>query len=90
MAIFQPPPTYALPILVDEKTKVATFNPIWLRWFLDLEQWLDDAGGPSFEPSVTIVANQVFGEKGQMAQPQVKRLRNDAQMILAGQVFGEG
>ena len=45
MADFQPPPTYALPILVDEKTGKAQFNPIWLKWFVDLAQVLNDAGG---------------------------------------------
>lgn len=34
------PPTYADPVLVDEKSKRAIFNPIWLRWFLDLSQLL--------------------------------------------------
>ena len=33
---FQPPPTWALPILVDEKTQRAIFNPVWLKWFVDL------------------------------------------------------
>jgi len=32
----QPPPTWALPILIDEKTNKATFHPVWLKWFLDL------------------------------------------------------
>jgi hypothetical protein len=33
---FQPPPTYAEPILVDEATGKARFNPLWLKWFLDV------------------------------------------------------
>ena len=33
---FQPPPTWALPILVDEKTQKAIFNPVWLKWFVDI------------------------------------------------------
>lgn len=41
----QPPPTYALPILVDERSGMATFNPIWLKWFLDLSRTLNNAGG---------------------------------------------
>lgn len=45
--VFQPPPTWALPILVDEKTGKAIFNPIWLRWFLDLSKNLDSAGSPT-------------------------------------------
>jgi hypothetical protein len=31
----EPPPTWALPIIVDETTQRAIFSPIWLRWFLD-------------------------------------------------------
>lgn len=52
MADFQPPPTYALPILVDENTGKAIFNPIWLNWFLQLSQHL----GPSGAGSVSSVA----------------------------------
>lgn len=44
MSSFQPPPTYALPILVDEKTGKATFNPIWLKWFVDLSANLGSGG----------------------------------------------
>ena len=29
-----PPPTYADIVIVDQKTKKAVFNPIWLSWFL--------------------------------------------------------
>jgi hypothetical protein len=45
MSDIQPPPTYALPILVDEKTGKASFSPIWLNWFLELAQLLNTAGG---------------------------------------------
>lgn len=44
---FQPPPTYASPILVDERTKTAQFNPIWLKWFLDLVGVINNTGGGS-------------------------------------------
>lgn len=47
MPVFEPPPTYANPVLIDEKTKTATFNPIWLKWFLDLTQALNSGGGTS-------------------------------------------
>lgn len=39
---FEPPPTYADPVLVDEKTKRGQFNPIWLKWFVDLTQVLSN------------------------------------------------
>lgn len=37
-SVFQPPPTYALPVVVDEITGKSIFNPIWLRWFIDLSK----------------------------------------------------
>lgn len=42
---FQPPPTYADPVLVDEKSGKAGFNPLWLSWFIELAQVLSTAGG---------------------------------------------
>lgn len=47
MAEFQPPPTYTLPIVVDERTGKAQFSPIWLKWFLDLAALLNNLGGTS-------------------------------------------
>jgi len=44
---FQPPPTYALPVIVDEASGKAVFNPIWLRWFIDLSRGLTAAGAGS-------------------------------------------
>jgi hypothetical protein len=44
-SVFQPPPTWALPILVDEATQKAIFNPIWLKWFVDLTSSLTGTGG---------------------------------------------
>ena len=40
MATFEPPPTYADPVEVDNKLKpgqpgYSKFSPIWLKWFLD-------------------------------------------------------
>jgi len=45
MADLQPPPTWALPIDVDEATGKAQFSPVWLKWFIDLAETLNDAGG---------------------------------------------
>jgi len=52
---FQPPPTYALPVVEDSRTGKLIFNPIWLKWFLDLSQNLGvtGAGGGSVQ---TIIA----------------------------------
>lgn len=45
MSTFQPPPTWALPIVVDKTTKEAYFSPIWLKWFVDLTKALGAGGG---------------------------------------------
>ncbi len=45
MADFQPPPTWASPVLVDQTTKVAQFNPVWLKWFVDLTALINASGG---------------------------------------------
>ena len=47
MSSFQPPPTYAMPVLVNKDTKESEFNPIWLKWFLDLIENLSAAGAGS-------------------------------------------
>lgn len=46
---FQPPPTWANPILeaTDPATgeRKITFNPVWLKWFVDLTSVLTNSGG---------------------------------------------
>lgn len=42
---FTPPPTYADPVIVDEATNKARFNPIWLKWFVDMAAVISAAGG---------------------------------------------
>jgi hypothetical protein len=44
---FEPPPTYAEVILVDDVSKKSVFNPIWLKWFIDLAGILSASGGGS-------------------------------------------
>lgn len=47
-ALFQPPPTYAEVVLVDpEGKRPPRFNPIWLKWFLDVAAVLSASGGAS-------------------------------------------
>jgi len=60
MSTFQPPPTWALPVLVNEQTKIAQFNPIWLKWFVDLAQVLTSIGGSSG----TVDHNTTVGKQG--------------------------
>lgn len=45
MADFEPPPTYAEVVITDEKTGKERFNPIWLKWFVDIAALLTSAGG---------------------------------------------
>lgn len=45
MATFQAPPTYADVVLVDEVTQRPAFNPIWLKWFLDVADFISASGG---------------------------------------------
>ena len=70
MANFQPPPTYAMPILVEETTdakgekhSTAKFAPVWLKWFLDLGQILSASGGTTG----TIVHNDTSSKQGGQA-----------------------
>lgn len=44
---FTPPPTYADPVAVNEVTGKSQFNPIWLRWFLDIAQYISNNSGGS-------------------------------------------
>ena len=47
MSTFQPPPTWANPVLVDETTGKGSFNPVWLKWFIELSAGLDATGAGS-------------------------------------------
>lgn len=45
--VFQPPPTWALPVIVEETTGKAIFNPVWLRWFVDFSANVGTGGAGS-------------------------------------------
>ena len=47
MSTFQPPPTWANPVVVDEATGKSIFNPVWLKWFIDLSAGLESTGSGS-------------------------------------------
>ena len=53
MANVTPPPTYAEVVLYDEQGKKPKFNPIWLKWFLDIAATLTAAGGGGIEHNLT-------------------------------------
>lgn len=44
MSDFQTPPTFANPIVIDAAGN-PQFNPIWLRWFLDIAAFISSSGG---------------------------------------------
>lgn len=60
MSNFSPPPTYAEVTLIDEKTQKGKFNPIWLKWFVDLAQFLSNSGAVSG----TVSHNNTSGLQG--------------------------
>ena len=52
MSTFTPPPTYASVVLYDENAADAKallrsvrFNPIWLKWFVDVAEFITASGG---------------------------------------------
>lgn len=42
---FPPPPTFADVVEVDRVTGKPRFNPVWLRWFLEVAGFVSDSGG---------------------------------------------
>lgn len=65
MAVFEPAPTYADPVIVNEKLKpgqpgYSRFNPIWLKWFLDIVAIINASGGGGG----TIQHNMLAGLQG--------------------------
>lgn len=58
-ASFEPPPTYAEVVLADERTGKSRFNPIWLKWFIDLAGFVSQSGGPA-----GVVHNDTGGLQG--------------------------
>lgn len=91
MADFPPPPTYAEVILVDERSKKGTFNPIWLNWFLTLAAALDGAGGTILQHNdLSGLQGGTTNEFFHLTSAEYAALgvptQND---ILQGRVFGE-
>lgn len=77
---FQPPPTYADPVIYDDKTRRQQFNPIWLKWFLDVAQYISVNGGGG-----AIKHNSLGGLQGGDAPgSEYYHLTNNAYKILGG------
>ena len=91
MSQFQPPPTWALPILVEEQTQRAIFNPVWLKWFIDLTKELSAAGAGSVTsvaltvPAEFTVTGSPVTSSGTLAVTKATELANT---IWSGPVTG--
>lgn len=60
MAAFTPPPTYADPVVTDQVSRRSQFNPIWLKWFLDIAQYISENSGGT----TTVQHNSTLGLQG--------------------------
>lgn len=76
---FEPPPTYAEVILIDEVSRKPVFNPIWLKWFIDLAGILSISGGGGG----TIQHNSLGGLQGGTAN-EYYHLTSSQQSGLTG------
>ena len=86
MSQFQPPPTWALPIVVEERTGKAQFNPIWLKWFLDLSGVLGTLGAGSG----TAAHNQLGGLQGGSSNEYYHLTASDFAILTSYRAFPVG
>ena len=65
---FQPPPTWANPMLeaTDPATgaKTSSFNPVWLKWFVDLTAVISGGGGGNATTGIGQIGTTVGGTTG--------------------------
>ena len=80
---FEPPPTYAEPVIVDPVSGKAMFNPLWLKWFLDLAGILSVTGGGSGG----IIHNNLTGLQGGVAN-EYYHLSSAQQGVAAATLSG--
>ena len=80
MSTFQPPPTYALPVIQDETTGKSTFNPIWLNWFLQVAQYISNNGGGTS----TVAHNSLSGLQGGAASERYHLTLAQESALTAG------
>ena len=89
MATIQPPPTYAELVVIDEVSGRARFNPIWLKWFIDLAQFVNASGGVTGAAHNSLAGLQggTVGGGGQfyhLTQSQHSRATTAAQANFGG------
>jgi hypothetical protein len=93
MADFEPAPTYADPVVVDEITGKSRFNPLWLRWFLKVASFISASGagggGASDHNSLTGLQGGTPGEYYHLNATQYARTISPWPMVLNSVPFGE-
>lgn len=77
--VFQPPPTYTEVVVYEKNSKdpeeflrSARFNPIWLKWFLDLVKGIGSGGsgsGTVVSVSISTANNQGTTLSGSITNP---------------------
>jgi hypothetical protein len=92
MAQFEPPPTYSDVIIQDEKTGKGVFNPLWLRWFLDLASFVKapSGGGTAvslLDDSTSILSNRAFSEYPRTAFPPAPDAANELAAVIVNRSF---
>lgn len=65
MPKFTPPPTHSDPVVVDPLTGKSSFNPLWLKWFLDVSAIFSAVGATSEGISHEVLADLLGGAAGQ-------------------------
>lgn len=59
-ATFQPPPTFADPVIVNELSGRSQFNPIWLQWFLSVAQFISQANAGRLKSVIPVSSSGVY------------------------------
>lgn len=91
MSTFEPPPTYAMPIIEDPRTGKPLFNPIWLKWFIDFAANVTSSGAGSVSsvgltmPGIFTVGGSPITGAGTLAVALASELAN---LIFAGPASG--
>ena len=75
-SLFEPPPTYADPVLVDEESGKSRFNPIGLKWFLDVAQVFIAIGAPGSGIQHNTLAGLQGGQASQFYHLTLAQLTN--------------
>lgn len=83
-SVFQPPPTWALPIQVDKTSNQGTFSPVWLKWFIDLSSNFNANSNVDTSSQFNVITQTVFSTRPPLSSFQIESDPG----ILANQIFG--